>query len=103
MHTDINATWDREDCVVFGNHCCCEYRGYGHEPSGVGWIIFAMVMFIGAAICFSIAAIAFHLWVFCQIGGRLLDRQWFRAIWWTAVLLFLFYIDGTVLIALDAS
>jgi hypothetical protein len=62
-----------------------------------------MVMFAGAFIAFSIAAIAFHIWVFCQIGLRLLDKQWWRAIWWTAVLLFLFYIDGSVLIALDAS
>jgi hypothetical protein len=62
-----------------------------------------MIMLASAAIALSLAAIAFHLWVFCQIGLRLLDRQWFRAIWWTAVLLFLFYLDGTILLALDAS
>ena len=80
--------------------CCCRHH---HESSGVGWILFAMVMFAGAFLAFSVAAVAFHIWVFCQIGLRLLDRQWFRAIRWTAVLLFLFYLDGTILLALVAS
>jgi hypothetical protein len=80
-------------------HCNCNCE----QSSGVGWIIFAMVMFAGAFIAFSIAAIAFHIWIFCQIMLRLLDRQWFRAMWWAFVLLFLFYLDGTILLALDAS
>jgi hypothetical protein len=62
-----------------------------------------MVMFIGAAISFSLVAIAVHLWVLAQLGRRLQDRQWWRAGWWTGVLLFLLYIDGTVLASLDAS
>jgi hypothetical protein len=62
-----------------------------------------MIMLASAAITLSLAAIAFHLWVVCQIGLRLLDRQWFRAIWWTAVLLFLFYVDGWILLQFDAS
>jgi hypothetical protein len=74
-----------------------------HENTGVGWLIFAMFCFITAAICFSLVAIVVHLWVLAQLGKRLQDRQWWRARWWTAVLLFLLYIDGTVLIALDAS
>jgi hypothetical protein len=72
--------------VVF--HYCCKCRD---ESSGV------------AAICFSVAIVAAHVWVFCLIMLRLLDRQWFRAAGWTAVLLFLFYIDGSVLLALNAS
>ena len=83
------------------NRCDCHCRH--HDSSGIGALLFAMVMFIGAAISFSLVAIAAHLWVLAQLGRRLQDRQWGRAGWWTAVLLFLLYVDGTVLIALDAS
>jgi hypothetical protein len=84
------------------NRCRCHCR-HNDDGSGVGWIIFGMVMLASAAIMFSIAAVAFHIWVLCQIGLRLLDKQWWRAGWWFAVLLFLFYVDGAVLIALDVS
>ena len=90
------------EAIVFGP-CNCHCNCNCGQSSGVGALLFALAMLIGAGICFSLAAIAFHLWVFCQIMLRLLDRQWFRAIWWFAVLLFLFYLDGTILIALDAS
>jgi hypothetical protein len=87
---------------MFGR-CNCHCNCNCEQSSGVGWIIFAIVMFIGAAISFSIAIIAAHIWIFCQIMLRLLDRQWFRAMWWTFILLFLFYLDGAILLALDAS
>jgi multisubunit Na+/H+ antiporter MnhG subunit len=83
--------WDR---------CHCHERD---DSTGVGWILFAMVCFAVAAVAFSIVLIAAHLWLVAQIGLRLLDKQWFRAGWWTCVLLVLFYVDGTVLMSLDLS
>jgi hypothetical protein len=83
--------WDRD--------CHCRH----HDSSGVGWLLFALAMFIVAAISFSLVAIAAHLWVLAQLGERLQDRQWWRAGWWTVVLLFMLYLDGTVLASLDVS
>jgi hypothetical protein len=74
-------------------HCCCRH----HESTGVGALLFALLMFIGAAISFSVAIIALHLWFASRFILRLMEGKWFRAIGWLVLLLILFYIDGTIL------
>jgi hypothetical protein len=62
-----------------------------------------MLMFAVAALSFTIAIVAGHIWVLCQILLRLLDRQWLRAAWWGFVLIALLYVDATVLASMDLS
>jgi hypothetical protein len=62
-----------------------------------------MLMFIGMMISFSIAIICLHLWFLSRLLLRLMEGKWFLAAGWLALLLILFYIDGTILLNLDLS
>ena len=66
---------------------------YKDDDSGVGWLLFAMLMFAIAIFAFSIAYFCAHIWLVANIGLRLMDKQWFRASWWACVLALLVYID----------
>jgi hypothetical protein len=66
-------------------------------------LLFAKLMFAGMVISFSIAIICLHLWFLSRFILRSMEGKWVRACGWLILLLILFYIDGTVLIALDAS
>ena len=63
------------------------------DSSGVGWLLFAMLMLAISVFAFSIAYFCAHLWLIANIGLRLMDRQWFRASWWASVLGVLVFID----------
>jgi hypothetical protein len=63
------------------------------DSSGVGWILFAMLMFAVAAISFTIAIAAAHLWLGAVILLHISEGKWFRAGWWTCVLVLLIAID----------
>lgn len=63
------------------------------DSTGVGWLLFAMLMLTISVFAFSIAYFCAHLWLIANIGLRLMDRQWFRAAWWAMVLGLLIYID----------
>jgi hypothetical protein len=82
--------WDR---------CHCHER----DSTGVLAIMFSIACFVVAIYCFTVAIIAAHVWLIVTVLLRLLDRQWWRATWWFAVLLCLLYVDGTVLGSLDLS
>jgi hypothetical protein len=75
------------------SECCCKHPG---DSTGVGWLLFAMFCLVIAALAFSVAIIAAHLWLLATIVLRLLDRKWWRAGMWGCVLIFLLYVDGTV-------
>jgi hypothetical protein len=85
---------------MWTNRCCCRHQD---DSSGVGWIIFSMFMFTGAAICFSVAYISAHLWFFSMLCLRLLEGKWIRATWWLALLIGLLWLDGWMLLNLDLS
>jgi hypothetical protein len=67
------------------------------SSTGVGWVLFAIFGFVIAALSFSVAIVAAHIWLLAQIMLRLLGRHWWRAGWWACVLLMLLYVDGSVL------
>jgi hypothetical protein len=69
--------WDSSNFVRTRCHCDTEHD----DSTGVGWILFAMCCFAVAAVAFSIALIAAHLWLVAQIGLRLLDKQRWRPGW----------------------
>jgi hypothetical protein len=62
-----------------------------------------MLMFVGAAISFSIAIVCLHLWFLSRLILRLMEGKWIRAAGWLVLLLMLLWIDGTILLAFDAS
>lgn len=66
---------------------------YKDDSTGVGWLLFAMLMLAISVFAFSIAYFCAHLWLMANIGLRLMDRQWFRAGGWAMVLGLLIYVD----------
>jgi hypothetical protein len=71
---------------VFHNHC-------RDDDSGVGWLLFACLMFAVMIASFTIAYAALHLWAVSTLLLRLSERQWLRATGWAMVLALLIYID----------
>jgi hypothetical protein len=67
------------------------------ESTGVGWLLFAMVMFAIMTFAVSIAYIGAHVWLIGLIALRSSKGQWFRALAWTCVLVVLIYIDVQML------
>lgn len=66
---------------------------YKDDSTGVGWLLFAMLMLTISVLAFSVAYFCAHIWLIANIGLRLMDRQWFRATGWMCVLGLLVYID----------
>ena len=63
------------------------------DSSGVGWLLFAMLMFAVMVFSFAVAYAALHLWAISTLLLRLTERQWIRATGWVMVLGLLVYID----------
>jgi hypothetical protein len=63
------------------------------DSTGVGWLLFAMLMFAVMIASFAVAFAALHLWAISTLLLRLMERRWFRAIGWMMVLALLIYID----------
>jgi hypothetical protein len=63
------------------------------DSTGVGWLLFAMLMFVVMVASFTIAYAALHLWAISTLLLRLMERQWIRATGWMCVLAVLVYID----------
>lgn len=66
---------------------------YKDDDSGVGWLLFAMLMLAISVFAFSIAYFAAHIWLVANIALRLMERRWITASWWASVLGVLVYID----------
>jgi hypothetical protein len=66
---------------------------YKDDDTGVGWLLFAMLMFVVMIASFSIAFIALHLWAISTLLLRLMERRWIRATGWASILGVLIYID----------
>jgi hypothetical protein len=63
------------------------------DSAGVGWLLFAMVMFAMMSVAFTVAYIGAHVWLIGLIALRSSQGHWFRALAWTCVLAVLLYID----------
>jgi hypothetical protein len=66
---------------------------YKDDDSGVGWLLFATLMFAVMVFSFAVAYAALHLWAISTLLLRLTERQWIRATGWMLVLALLVYID----------
>jgi hypothetical protein len=72
-------------------------RYHERDDTGVGWLLFAMVMFAMMTFAVSIAYIGAHVWLIGLIALRSSRGQWLRAIAWMCVLAVLIYIDVQLL------
>ena len=68
-------------------------RCHERDSTGIGWLLFAMVMFAIMTFAFSIAYIGAHVWLIAIIALRSSKGQWFRAVGWACILAILIYID----------
>jgi hypothetical protein len=66
---------------------------YKDDDTGVGWLLFAMLMFAVMIASFAVAFAALHIWATSTLLLRLMEGRWFRATGWAMVLGLLIYID----------
>jgi hypothetical protein len=53
-----------------------------------------MIMLAIALVAFGVALVLGHLWFGSMLCLRLMERRWFRAGWWLALLIGLFFVDS---------
>jgi hypothetical protein len=64
---------------------------YKDDDSGVGWLLFAMLMLAVMVVSFAVAYAALHLWTISTLLLRLSERRWIKVGWWTLILAVLVY------------